>query len=355
MKRTWAAAAFFLASACSQATTSTSTSPTAARSASDPVVAESEVRRVLSILSNDSMEGRAPGTRGGNRAAAFIAREMKELGLTPLGDTAYFQKVPFSTPDGNPEKAKLLGSVAALDSIPSGERRLGYNVIGSFTGSDATLREQVVVFAAHYDHLGIGKPVNGDSIYNGADDDASGVTAVLEIARTFAKGPAPKRTVVIMLTTGEEAGALGTKWYVNHPAVPLSRMVAEMEVEMIGRPDSMAGGAGKTWMTGYERSTMGDQIKAVGIPIVPDPYPKYRFFERSDNIVFARMGIPAHTLSTYNLHSDYHTPADDIDRVDFPHMTAAVNAAIKAARILADGPAPQWKEGGRPVARPMSR
>lgn len=301
------------------------------------------------------MEGRAPGTRGGNRAANFIAREMKELGLTPLGDSAYFQKVPFSNPTGVPERAVLLGSLAALDSIPPGARRLGYNIIGSFNGSDPVLREQVVVFAAHYDHLGIGKPVNGDSIYNGADDDASGVTAVLEIARAFSRGPAPRRTVVFMLTTGEEAGILGTKWYVNHAVIPLSRIVAEMEVEMIGRPDSMAGGSGKTWMTGYERSTMGDQIKAAGIPIVADPYPKFRFFERSDNIVFARMGIPAHTLSTYNLHSDYHTPGDDISKVDFPHMTAAINAAVKAARILADGTAPQWKEGGRPAARPANR
>jgi Zn-dependent M28 family amino/carboxypeptidase len=174
---------------------------------------------------------------------------------------------------------------------------------------------------------------------------------MLEIARAFARGPAPKRTVLFVATTGEESGILGTKWYVNHPALPVARMVAEMEIEMIGRPDSMAGGPGKGWLTGFERSTMGEQLKAAGIPIVPDPYPQFRFFERSDNIVFARMGIPAHTLSSYNLHEDYHKPSDDITRIDIPHMTKVINAAVKAARILADGPVPQWKEGGRPAPR----
>jgi Zn-dependent M28 family amino/carboxypeptidase len=223
-------------------------------------------------------------------------------------------------------------------------------MIGVIPGTDPALRDQIVVIAAHYDHLGIGRPVSGDSVYNGADDDASGVTAVLQIARSLAKTP-PKRTVVFMTTTGEEEGILGTEWFVKHPAYPLSKIVAEMEVEMIGRPDSLAGGAGKAWLTGYSRSTMGDMLKAANVPIVADPYPQMNFFERSDNIVFARMGIPAHTLSSYNLHSDYHSPADDVGRIDFPHVTAVIRAGAIAARILADGPAPTWKEGGRPQAR----
>jgi len=193
--------------------------------------------------------------------------------------------------------------------------------------------------------------VNGDSIFNGADDDASGVTTVLEIARAFAKGPKPKRTILFMATTGEEQGILGTQWYVAHPAFPLSKMVAEMEVEMAGRPDSLAGGSGKLWMTGYDRSTMGAMLKAAGIPIVADPYPQFRFFERSDNIVFARRGIPAHTLSSYNLHKDYHAPSDDVSGIDFAHLTAIARAAAQAARLLADGPAPAWNPGGQPVPR----
>jgi Iap family predicted aminopeptidase len=118
---------------------------------------------------------------------------------------------------------------------------------------------------------------------------------------------------------------------------------------MIGRPDPLAGGAGKGWLTGYERSTMGEMLRTAGIPLVADPRPEQNFFERSDNIAFARLGIPAHTLSSFNLHEDYHTPDDEIDRVDFPHMTAVIAAAAQAVRLMADGPAPQWKAGGRPL------
>jgi len=299
------------------------------------------------------MEGRKTGTRGANRAAAFIAAEMKSIGLEPAGDSGYFQKVPFAstTSTGGRERLNLLDSLGALAKVPEPARRIGYNLIGVLRGADPVMRDQIVVIGAHYDHEGIGAPVAGDSIYNGADDDASGVTAVLGIARALGSGPAPKRTVVFMATTGEEQGILGTKWYVRHAAFPIASMVADMEIEMIGRPDSLAGGRGKAWLTGYDRSTMGDMLRDAGIPIVPDPYPQMRFFERSDNIVFARAGIPAHTLSTYNLHTDYHTPEDEFDKIDFAHMTDVIRAGAAAARLLADGPAPKWKPGGQPEPR----
>jgi hypothetical protein len=194
--------------------------------------------------------------------------------------------------------------------------------------------------------------VNGDSIYNGADDDASGVVAVLEIARALAAGPAPKRTVIFAATTGEEVGLLGTNWYVRHPVVPIAQMSANMEIEMIGRPDSLAGGPGRAWLTGFERSTMGATFARAGLPIVADKRLDQQFFERSDNIAFARRGVPAHTLSSYNMHTDYHQPSDDAAHVDVPHMTAVIRAGAAAARLLADGPAPQWNPNGRPVPRP---
>ena len=321
--------------------------PAPARVSPSRSITEVDVRRILSALAHDSMEGRRTGTAGANRAAAFIASEMKAIGLAPAGDSAYHQKVPFVAAG---TRIRLLESLSALDTIPEAARLIGYNIIGVIPGTDAALRDQIVVIGAHYDHEGIGAPVNGDSIFNGADDDASGVTAVLEIARAIAAGPAPKRTMVFMTTTGEEQGILGTQWYVRHPAFPIAQMVADMEIEMIGRPDSMAGGSGKAWLTGFDRSTMGDILKSANVPIVPDPYPAQRFFERSDNIVFARMGIPAHTLSSYNMHTDYHTPSDDVDKIDFAHMTSVIRAAATAARLLADGTAPQWKEGGRPPA-----
>ncbi|MGK2961789.1 MAG: M28 family peptidase [Gemmatimonadaceae bacterium] len=309
---------------------------------------ESEIRRILTTLAHDSMEGRRTGSPGAERAGRFIAAEMKAIGLEPAGDSAYFQRVPFAT--GGRRGIQLLDSVGALASIPASDRLIGYNVIGIIRGSDPVMRDQVVLIGAHYDHVGIGKPVDGDSIYNGADDDASGVTAVLGIARIIAGGPPPKRTMLFMTSTGEEQGILGAQYYAKHPVFPIPQMVADMEIEMIGRPDSLAGGAGKAWLTGYDRSTMGAMLKAADIPIVPDPYPQMRFFERADNIIFARLGVPAHTLSSYNLHSDYHAPSDEIDKIDFAHMTAVINAAARAARLLADGPPPVWNEGGRPVA-----
>jgi hypothetical protein len=319
------------------------------RPAPSGTVSESSVRRILSALAHDSMEGRFTGSPGANRAASFIAAEMKAIGLTAAGDSGYLQKIPFTT---HPRRGVApLESFAALDTIPVANRRIGYNVIGVMPGGDAVLKDEIVVIGAHYDHEGIGPAVDGDSIFNGADDDASGVTAVLSIARALAAGPRPKRTIVFMTTTGEEQGILGTRWYVQHPVFPISRMVADMEIEMIGRPDSLAGGAGKAWLTGYERSTMGEMLRSADVPIVADPYPAQRFFERSDNIVFARMGIPAHTLSSYNMHKDYHTVNDEVDKVDFAHMTAVINAAVRATRLLADGTAPQWKEGGRPPQR----
>ena len=325
--------------------------PTLSTTATTDVITESNVRRLLSTLAADSIEGRKTGSRGANKAAAFIAAELKALGLRPAGDSGTFlQKVPFAAIAG-PRALRLLDSFAALNALPDNERVIGYNVIGVIPGSDPALKNEIVAFAAHYDHLGIGTPVNGDSIYNGADDDASGVVTVLEIARSFAKGAPPKRTLLFMLTTGEEQGILGTRWYIAHAAFPLSQMVAELDVEMTGRPDSLAGGPGKLWMTGYDRSTMGSMLKAAGIPIVADPYPQFKFFERSDNIVFARAGIPAHTLSSYNLHKDYHQPSDDVSRIDFAHLTSAAKAAAAAGRLLSDGPAPKWNPGGQPAAR----
>lgn len=343
--------AVLLGAGCAAATSSSAPQPAvASTSASREAITESDVRRILSALAADSMEGRATGTRGADKAAAFVAGEMKSIGLVPAGDSGYLQKVPFAstTITGGERQLTLLDSLGALAAIPAPARRISYNVIGIIPGADPKLRDQIVLIAAHYDHLGIGTPVNGDSIYNGADDDGSGVTTILEVARAMAKGPSPKRTLVFLATTGEEQGVLGTTWYVAHPSFPLSKMIAELDVEMAGRPDSLAGGSGKAWITGYERSTMGDMLKAAGLPIVPDPYPRYRFFERSDNIVFAKRGIPAHTLSSYNLHGDYHKPSDEVSKIDFPHLTAFARAAAAAMRILADGATPEWKPGGRP-------
>jgi Zn-dependent M28 family amino/carboxypeptidase len=277
---------------------------------------------------------------------------MRALGLTAAGDSGFYQRVPLARVAVNGrERLIALSDLDALDTIPARRRVLDANVVGMIRGSDPALRDEVIIVGAHYDHIGLRPAVNGDSIANGADDDASGVIAVLEIARALRQGPAPRRTVVFIAFTGEEVGLLGTRYYIAHPTVPLERIVAQLQVEMIGRPDSLAGGSGKAWLTGFERSTMGELLRARGIAIVPDPRPQQNFFERSDNIAFARRGIPAHTLSSFNLHRDYHQVSDEVDRVDFAHMTAVITEAVEAVQILADGPRITWLPGMRPGER----
>lgn len=317
------------------------------------IIVEANVRRLLTGLAHDSMEGRRTGTPGIARAARLIAEEMQAIGLQAAGDDGYLQSVPLAPATGRNGRPgfRVLMTQAARDSLAATDIIMDANVVGMIEGADPALRDEAVVVGAHYDHVGIGNPVDGDSIYNGADDDASGVVAMLEIARALKAGPAPRRTVVFVAFTGEEMGLLGTRYYLEHPTVPLDRTVAQFQIEMIGRPDSLAGGSGKAWLTGYERSTMGDLLRDNGIPIVPDPRPDQNFFSRSDNIAFARIGIPAHTLSSFNLHTDYHRPSDEADLVDYAHMTEVARAAARAVRHLADGERVKWHPGGQPEPR----
>lgn len=145
---------------------------------------------------------------------------------------------------------------------------------------------------------------------------------------------------------------LGTRWYVANPVMPLERTVADLQIEMVGRPDAEAGGAGQAWLTGYPRSTVGQRLSEAGLAIIDDPRPTQRFFERSDNIVFACAGIPAHTLSSFGLHGDYHGPGDEVERINFAHMAEVVDAATRAVRLLANGDRPEWIEDGDPSRDP---
>ena len=309
---------------------------------------------MLFALADDSMRGRRMGTADAARAARMLAAEMRAIGLEAGGDSGYFQRVPLAviSSEGGRDRMGLAESFAALDSLPPERRRPDVNVVGVLRGSDPSLREEAIVVGAHFDHVGVGQPVEGDSINNGADDDASGVVATLEIARMMARGPAPKRTVVFVLTTGEEgAGFAGSNWYIRNPVIPMERTVADLQIEMIGRPDPLAGGTGKIWITGAERSTLAELLRRGGVDVGVDPRPALDLFNRSDNIAFARRGIVAHTLSTYNGHSDYHRPSDEPDAIDYPHLTRVVEQGARAVRVMADGPAPQWNPGGRPAPR----
>ena len=320
-------------------------------------VQPSRVRTLLRILAADSMEGRLAATPGYARAAKFVAEEMQRLGLVPAGDSGYFQRVAaMRTPQG---RLVVLPNFSAWDTIPAAQRVLDVNVVGLLAGADPDLRDEVVVVGAHLDHVGItGRPgarcpaVGADSICNGADDDASGVVTVLESARVLASGARPKRTVVFIAFAGEEGGPSGSRWYIEHPVRPLASTVVQLQIEMVARPDSLAGGPGKAWLTGYERSNVGEMLAAAGIPVVADPRPAQNFFRRSDNYRFAIAGIPSHALSSFGMHSDLHNAGDGAEKADFVHMAIVVGEAAKAVRLLASGPRPEWKPGGRPTPPP---
>jgi len=304
----------------------------------------------MQILAADSMAGRRTGTRGSALAARFIEERFRAAGLAAAGDSGFFQRVPMRRSETSRGRVRLrvLDSWAAFDSLPAEERLVEVNVVGLLRGSDPVLRDEYVLVTAHYDHVGIGRPVDGDSIYNGADDNASGTAALIRIAETLASSEsAPARSVVFAAMTGEELGLLGTRWYVSDPSVPLERTVANLNIEMIARPDS-AVGFGRAWLTGFERTTMGEMLATAGLPIDPDPRPERNYYRRSDNIAFARLGIPAHTLSSFGQHADYHTPDDESELADPEHVEALLGLATEAVRMLADGDAPEWNQGGRP-------
>jgi hypothetical protein len=294
------------------------------------VLTPMEVSLQLAQLSHDSLRGRATGSPGAKSAAVMIARDMARLGLEPAGDSGYFQRVPIYaiTDTAGRLRRRLAPSWAALDTI-QGATRIDH--VGTAGDSGNSCR-----------------PAGADSICNGADDDASGVVATLKIAQIMTRGERPRRTILFVAMTAEEVGLLGARWYSDNPVLPLASMAANLGIEMIGRPDSLAGGPGKAWLTGYERSTMGDMLKASGIPLVPDPRPDQNFFRRSDNYALALRGVVAHVMSSYNMHGDYHRPSDEASRADPLHMAQVIEAAARAVRLLSDGPKPEWKPGGKP-------
>ena len=187
-----------------------------------------------------------------------------------------------------------------------------------------------------------------DTIYNGADDDASGTVAVLELARALALGPRPKRTIVFAFFGSEEAGGFGSRYFADRPVVPLTQVVANLQFEMIGRPDDKVP-PHTLWLTGYERSTLGPELAKQGAKLVQDPHPEQSFFTRSDNIQFARRGVIAHTVSSYGLHKEYHQPSDELKTIDFAHMTDAIQSMLKPILWLANSTyKPDWLPGMKP-------
>ena len=222
------------------------------------------------------------------------------------------------------------------------ESRITTNAVGFLPGTDPAVG--VILLSAHVDHLGV-RP-DGKVMY-GANDDASGTTAVLELAQALA-GTRNRRGILFVAYGSEEAGGFGARHFAEHPPVPLDRIVANLEFEMIGAQDPKLP-AGTMMMTGFERSTFGETLKAHGALVTADPYPEQNFFQRSDNYALALKGVVAHTVSGWAVIPTYHTPEDTVANLDTGFMTRAIQSLVKPLRSLANSSArPEWKEGGRP-------
>ena len=243
------------------------------------------------------------------------------------------------------------GTTVSLEAEVTAAKAHTWNAVGRLTGSDPKGREEVVVLGAHLDHLGVRENAQGpDKIFNGADDDGSGTVAVMALAQALAAGPRPKRTLVFALFGSEEGGGAvsGSSYFVDLPVVPIDRMVAQIQFEMLARPDPKVPPR-SLWLTGYERSNLGAELAKHGARLVQDPRPEQSFFTRSDNIKFARKGVVSHTVSSFNLHADYHQASDEVSKVDFAHMVDAVRSMLEPIRWLANSTfTPTWTADGRP-------
>jgi hypothetical protein len=217
------------------------------------------------------------------------------------------------------------------------EKQVQNNVVGYLPGKSR--KEEFVIFSAHYDHIGIQAVVAGDSIANGADDDASGTTAVISLARYFKKKGGNERSLLFVAFTAEEIGGYGSQYFSRQ--LPPEKVVAMFNIEMIGKESPFGKNAG--FITGFERSDMGKIIQknlaGSSYQFHPDPFLKENLFYRSDNATLARLGVPAHSFSTDKIDVDpyYHTVNDEVETLDTAHMTNIIKAIAQGAKSIIAG------------------
>ncbi|HSG48073.1 MAG TPA: M20/M25/M40 family metallo-hydrolase, partial [Longimicrobiales bacterium] len=272
-------------------------SPEALESAAATITSADILDRI-GVMAHDSMRGRRTPSPELEEVAAWVAGEFAALGLRPAGDQGSFiQRYPVPDSDG--------------ETAP--------NVVGILDGSDPALRGEYLVYSAHMDHVGVRRPdESGDSIYNGADDDASGTATVMEVAQAMASlEVAPRRSVIFLIVSGEERGLWGSDHFAANPPVSMDAMVANLNADMVGRnwPDTIVA-------IGKEHSTLGatlDSLNAarpdLGMTAIDDIWPDERFYFRSDHYNFARNGVPV--LFFFNgTHEDYHQASDELDKID---------------------------------------
>jgi Peptidase family M28 len=269
--------------------------------------------------------------------------------LVPLFRAAGLDLAAVRTRTGGPPQP-LANTVLAIRTPASSAAVRPPNIVGILPGADPRLRDEYIVFSAHIDHVGVGTPdASGDSIYNGADDNASGTTAVLEIAEAFAALPTkPARSLMFVLVSGEEKGLLGSAAFVQNPPVPTTQMVANINIDMVGRnaPDTVVA-------IGQDYSSLGATVQAVvkrhaqlGLVVAPDLWPQEQLFFRSDHFNFAARQVPAIFFTT-GLHEQYHKPGDEPQLIDNDKIARIGQLLFRFAHELATTPEkPQWTPAG---------
>jgi len=279
----------------------------------DSIINNRIISKHLSTLSDDKMEGRRAGTNGIEKAAKYIESEFERIGLTKY-DTLNSYRQNFNFYD-----------------------MLFYNVIGVLKGK--SLPNEYVIISAHYDHLGINQKMEGDNIYNGANDNASGTTAMLALAEYFKKLDNNERSIVFVAFTAEEMGLVGSRYFGKH--INPNDIVAGINIEMIGKESPY--GKNTAWITGFDRSDFGEIIQKnlsnTNYEVFPDPYIKEKLFFRSDNAALAKLGIPAHTFSTTPMEKDshYHKVSDEYKTLDIFTIKEATKLISKGILSIIQG------------------
>ena len=281
---------------------------------------EVSVKKHLYTLANDSMQGRKAGSSGIEKAAKYIEQQFSKIGLKPFNGSSFRQT--FKHINKRSEKKEELTL---------------FNVIGLLEGT--TLKEEFVVISAHYDHLGRKNIGEGDLIFNGANDNASGVSAMIMLADYFKKAKINKRSILFIAFTAEEMGLVGS----NHfgKTISAETIIAGVNIEMIGKESPF--GPKTAWLTGFNRSDFGKIIQKnlsfSEYKLYPDPYKNYRLFFRSDNASLARLGVPAHTFSTSPMDKDldYHKVSDEAETLDVKTITETIKAIATGIRSIISG------------------
>lgn len=257
------------------------------------------------------------------------AELLEAFSRLPEGQTQAFATVRLAAPAEEPVKLR--------------------NVAAVLRGSDPALRDTYVIVSAHYDHVGRAPAGSGDRIFNGANDNASGTAALLELAAALAGlQPRPRRSIVFLALFGEEKGLLGSRYYSHHPLFPAERTVADINLEQLGRSDASEGTQiARATVTGYDYSELGSWLAEAaaleGVTLYRHPEASDSYFARSDNVTFANAGIPAHTVSVALNFPDYHKPGDHWDKLDYANMEKVTRAiALGVLRVANASEAPRW-------------